>query len=392
MSSGTVRPVTLETADILERVDKLGPAIGAAADTIERERRLPPDLLERLREAGVFRIAFPRAWGGPEMRLEDQIRMIESIARHDASAGWAVQILADSGFYAGQLPDDVAREIFPTIDLATAGAWIPPARAVPVPGGYRLTGRWPFGSGVRNADRVLCGAFVYVDGEPVRDADGEIREHLAFLPIEQVTLHDTWHTTGLAGSGSTDYSVDDVFVPEEHLFTLRYEGREGLPPLTRSADVLALNGLGVALGLTRHVLDDLLDLARTKVGTDGRPIREEYRVLAGYAEAEARLQAAHAYVYEVAGEFSDTLWAGGVLTPAQRARGVMAGVLTADLCRDAVLQALELVGSKAVFSSGPFDRPLRDLMTISRHIMHQRKSYEQAGKLLVQGAARHVFA
>ena len=384
--------VALDAEEILTRVRALGPLIDSSLEEIDRLRRLPDELMEALRSAGVFRVAFPAAWGGPEMRLEDQVRMVEELARHDGSTAWTVQILADSGFYAGQLPDDVAREIFPSLDLATAGAWIPPATAVPVDGGYRLTGRWPFGSGIRNADRALCGAYVHRDGVVELDETGHPREYLAFLPMDAITMHDTWYTTGLAGSGSTDYSVQDVFVPSEHMFNLRYEGKHDLPPLTRSADVLAFNGLGVALGLARHVLDELLVMARTKTNRDGTPLSEEYRIQVGYAQADARYQAARAFVLAVATDYSDKLWAGQPLSAEDKARGTQAGIIAADLCRQAIMDALELVGSKSIFSDGPFDRCLRDMLTISRHLIHQQKSYQHAGQLLLTGEARHIFA
>ena len=389
---GSVATPPLDGAEILRRAIALGPDIDAQVTAIEQARMLPAELFEQLRQAGVFRMAFPRSWGGPEMRLEEQVRVIEVLAEHDASTAWAVQILADSGFYAGQLPDEVAREIFPSIDLATAGAWVPPAKAVPVEGGFELTGRWPFGSGIRNADRVLCGAYVHGTDGIELDSEGQPREYLAFLPIEQVTLHDTWYTTGLAGSGSTDYSVDGVFVPARHMFNLRFEGKHDLPPLTRSADVLAFNGLGVVLGLTRHVLDELLAMARRTTNRDGKAMAEEYRVLTGYAEADARYQAARAFVYQVATTYSQKLWAGESLTPEDLARGTQAAVLAADLCRTTIMQVTEIAGAKAIFASGPFDRCVRDMLTISRHIMHQQKSYEHAGQLLIAGRARHVFA
>ena len=143
---------------------------GIAATTlreIARERRLPDALVEAMRRAGIFRIAFPRDWGGPEMDMLRQCELMETLAYHDASAAWVAMICSDSGHYAMRVAEPAAREIYPDIDLLTSGWLAPVGQARQVDGGYRVTGRWQFGSGCLHADRMIGGCMLLVDGAPV---------------------------------------------------------------------------------------------------------------------------------------------------------------------------------------------------------------------------------
>lgn len=132
----------LDTAQILANARGLGPAIEAAADDIARQRRLPDDLVGAMRRAGLFRIAFPRDWGGPEMDILQQCELMEILGYHDASTACVAMICSDSGHYAMRIDPAAARELYPDIDLLTAGWLAPVGQAHRVAGGYRVTGRW----------------------------------------------------------------------------------------------------------------------------------------------------------------------------------------------------------------------------------------------------------
>jgi alkylation response protein AidB-like acyl-CoA dehydrogenase len=375
---------------ILQRVEELGPRIDDAADQVNELRRMPDDLTEDLRRAGVFRMGFPLSWGGPEMRLEDQVRVIELLAMRDASVAWNVMILADSGFWAGFLPDDVAHEIYPSMDLGTAGAFNPPGRAERVDGGYRVTGRWPFGSGLASADLVQCGCHVHDDGGSVLEHDGSKQLWIAYVPKGEVTVHDNWFTTGLHGSGSSDYSVEDVFVPETHMIRYVFEGDATLPPLSRYTDIMMVNQWGVPLGIAARVLQELRATATTRTTRTGA-MRDEYRVQVGLAEAQGRLEAARAYVYETATQLSDALWAGRMLTDNERARMLSTSVTGGHLARRALELAIEVVGAGSVFASSPYDRALRDMLTATNHVIFQRKFLQGAGQLMLGVPAESVY-
>ncbi|HET7130688.1 MAG TPA: acyl-CoA dehydrogenase family protein, partial [Gammaproteobacteria bacterium] len=146
-------PLTSE--QILANARALAPEIAARAPEAVALRRLPRDLVDKLKAAGCFRVMFPKAWGGPEMPLPQQLELVELLAHADAAVAWCVKIGSDSGLFAAWLEEGAARELYPSIDLVTAGQAPPNGRALPVDGGYRVTGRWGFGSGSTHADVMI---------------------------------------------------------------------------------------------------------------------------------------------------------------------------------------------------------------------------------------------
>src|SRR5262245_17085217 len=163
---------SLSPEDIRRGAVALTPEISARADEIATLRQLPADLVAKLKAAGVFRMPMPRAWGGPEMTPRQQCEVLETLSEADASVGWCVKIGSDSGWYAAFLEDSAARTLFTDLDVVTAGQVPPNGRAERVPGGYRVSGRWRFGSGCTHADVIIGGAVVLEDGRPVIPSDG----------------------------------------------------------------------------------------------------------------------------------------------------------------------------------------------------------------------------
>ena len=372
----------LDGDTILANARALGPAIEAAADDIARERRLPTELVEAMRRAGVFRIAFPRDWGGPEMDILQQCELMELLAYHDASTAWVAMICSDSGHYAMRIDPVAARELYPSLDLLTAGWLAPVGQARRVEGGYRVSGRWQFGSGCLHADRMIGGCMLFENGAPVI-VDGQPDFRCVWLPQDAVRIHDVWYTIGLAGSGSNDYSVDDVFVPAAHAFhPFRVGARP--EPLYRYHGFFFANLPAVALGCAQRMIDDLRALARRKLTMPAMVLmKDEYRVQVALADATARLGAARAYQYDRLGTLWSTLARDDTPTLEQRA-GV--GLMCVHAIQTA-LQVAEIVcetaGTSAVYASGPFERRRRDLTTISAHLVGQRRAFQTAGQLLL---------
>jgi indole-3-acetate monooxygenase len=209
----------LDGATILARARGIAAVLREEADECEQSRQLTPRAVEALRSTGAFRMPMPRAWGGPEVDLVTQVEVIESLADAYGSAGWCASIGGVGGYVTAALDDDVARVLYPALDAVTAGWVMPGGRLRPVDDGYRLSGRWQFGSGCTHADVMLSGAVVVdADGEPVATPDGVPETRLVVLPAEQFDILDTWHTTGLAGTGSHDYTIHDAFVPAAQTF------------------------------------------------------------------------------------------------------------------------------------------------------------------------------
>lgn len=367
----------MSPAEIIDKLSKLGPLIEEEADEIDRLRHLTPRMLAALKEAGAFRIAWPAAWGGPEMRFDDQIRAVEHLSYYDASVAWNVQILSDTGFYAAQFPEEVARELYASMDDATAGGYYPPQRADRVEGGWHIAkARWPFGSGIHSADRIVCGIHLFENGEPMKDENGQPEFRVAYLPTEKVEILDTWYTVGLRGSGSTDYQVEDVFVPDRHVFKYFSGAAQHLPPLSKHADFIAISLQGVVLGLGRRILDDVQAQLKKRSPND-RYLRIRY------AEAEMNYQAARSFSLSSAALVSDRLFAGEPLTVEEESSVRLASVNAGHQIKTACDLAIELLGASVIYTRSPFERRRRDLDSLMVHLGHQRRALEAVGGSLL---------
>ena len=381
-----------ETAvtDLLTRAEALAPVVRARADEIERNRRLPADIVGMLRDAGVFRMCLDRDHGGLELTSMQQTEVIEALAYGDASVGWCAMIGANTGIYRAYLDPAVADELFPSPDTIIAGLLQPAGRAERVPGGYRLSGRWSFGSGITHCDWVTSGAFVFSDGRPYASPDGsnphESRQFL--VPRHQVEVIDNWHTTGLAGSGSCDYTITDVFVPEEHSFgfsTVR--GRRS--PLTQP-DAFTRTLCGVPLGVARAALDHVREIAKSRVDRlTGTAWQDSWRVQVALAECEADFNATRSGVYRSMRRQWEVLSAGGTLddlTPAERAASPLSWVHAFRTARSIVNRLYDLLQTWSIYRDrSPMDRWLRDTTTMCQHLAAQDRILQSAGAYLLGG-------
>lgn len=382
MTIGQTQPVGPSSTELLERVACLGPEIEEAATDIAAQRRLPDALVEDLRSAGVFRMPMPASWGGPELDPLSQIRVLEELAYHDASVAWVGMICCDGGYYTGFLPDEAAaRELYPTLDELTSGWLSPGGRATRVEGGWSVSGRWQFGSGILHADRIVGGMLGFDDGELVTGPDGSPRLLVGFLPTSEVEIHDTWYTTGLAGSGSNDYSVREVFVPDEHVFCpLEVGHRDG--PLYRYHGWFFTKLVGVAIGAGRRAIDELRALAETKIAPPSmQPIKHEYRIQVEVARAEADLAACRALTDATLGEVWSSLVAGDRPTTAQRAAIGALGIWVTQTVKAMVDRLCAEAGTAAIYTGAPLERIRRDLTTMSHHLAGQARTYQTVGQL-----------
>lgn len=365
-------------AEILARARALAPVLRERAEEIERARRLPSDVVESLRATGVFRMGFARDWGGPELSSIEQTEVIEALSYGDPAAGWCAMIGSDTGLYAAFLDRDVAERMFPSLDMVTAGLLFPSGRADIVSGGYRLTGRWQFGSGVTHADWVISGAVSYRDGTLEPGPDGlPYRSTLLMVPRSDVEVLDTWHTTGLAGSGSCDYTITDVFVPGEHTFTFADVRGTGV---LAHPEVHMRNMPGVALGAARAALD----YAREAAVAAGRV--DDYRTQITLADCEADFAATRHGVYGAMRRQHEVLAAGGTLdnlTPLERAALPLSRRHAFRTARSIVTRLYDLLQTSAIYRSSPLDRWLRDTTTMCQHIVAQDRILQTAGAHLL---------
>jgi indole-3-acetate monooxygenase len=254
-----------EDSPVLHAAIGLAEQIREASDEIETGRRIPQSIATAMKEAGVFGMVMPRAWGGPELDPLTQIRVIEALAMADGSVGWCAMIGCDSGYVSAFLDQDVAREMYRDLLGATGAAATTTGEARRVPGGYRVSGRFPFVSGCHHCEWAWLGCTVSVDGAKLFDGNGVPETRQCFLRLSQCEIMDTWYATGLRGTGSNDLVVRDVFVPEEHTFSFQdaqLVKRSG--PLYAFPFMFITKGPGTALGIARHAIDTLTEAAAGK--------------------------------------------------------------------------------------------------------------------------------
>ena len=380
--------------DPVARARELGAEIAAAADEIERTRRIPEALLERLHDSRLFRMLLPRSAGGDETEPAVYVAAIEELARHDASIAWIVFVTNSSALIAAYLEPAVNRAIF--ADPHSTVAWGPPnaTRASAVDAGYRLTGKWDFASGCRQARWM--GAHCHVleaDGALRLNRFGRPTVRTLLFPASDAMLLDTWQTIGLRGTASDSYSVDDVFVSEAFSTT-----RED-PTLRRVSGPLyaftqqclyATGVTAVGLGIARAMLSEFIALASRKAPRGLARLADNAVVQAEVARAEARLGSARAYLIETL----STIYAqADELAPievADRARVRLACTNAIHGATEVADFAYKAAGVDAIFPGSPFERRFRDMHTLSQQIQARGAHFESVGQILL-GVPPDVF-
>jgi alkylation response protein AidB-like acyl-CoA dehydrogenase len=367
---------------LLDAARKLTPMIRASADEGEALRQLPRPLFEAIADAGLLHMAMPRAIGGGELDLPTYVQVIEEIGKADASTGWVINQLAIYATYASRMPRDVARMIWiETPYGCVANTPAATAKAIVVPGGYRVTGRQGFSTGSRNAAWVAAHAQVIENGQ-VRLDGGEPETRYLFVPVAEAELLDTWKVRGMRGTGTHHFAVHDVFVPAERTVLSATAPLLEPGPLYKIPRTLlfASGDASVAFGMARTCLATFMELAMTKTprATDGL-LGEQAMVQAVIGQAEAWLRTGKAFLTEAVRD----IWAGatsGEVTLDQRVNLRLAtthGIRTAAQIIDAVYNA---AGATAVYEDNPLQRYFQDVHVITQHMQGRPAHYELVGR------------
>jgi alkylation response protein AidB-like acyl-CoA dehydrogenase len=361
----------------------LGPRVRALAAQTERERRVPAELVQELAEAGLFHVMVPRSAGGLECDPVTACQAIEEVSAWDGSTGWCVMLAAQSGGFSGFVPAEVAREVWGNGGILASVAR-PIGRATPTAtpeDGFMVSGRWPFASGSSHATWFGGECQVFDGDEPRRDPQGNLLSRMVLVPRDDVTVHDTWDTTGLRGTASHDFSIDNVFVPQRRGFYMLFDEPIHPWPVFRAPALVFVTHGSQALGVARAAVAAAVEAAVTKIGwgTD-RPMSENARMQLIVAEATVLVESARQYMYSVTGELWQALLAGKE-TPQQRSRVRLA---TSHAARASV-QAVDLVhgalATSSIFTKSPLERPFRDIHTAAAHVMVSPLTYEAAGRV-----------
>ncbi|HEX4249153.1 MAG TPA: acyl-CoA dehydrogenase [Pseudonocardia sp.] len=369
--------VSDEFPAMLERIDALGGSIEANADAAEKLGRLTDDVARALLAAGIVRAGLPRDLGGYEFSPRQLIRTIERLSYRDASAGWTMMaLLMMTGTTAAYLDAVAVAELFPDVAGARhallSGHGTRPGRAVPVDGGYLVSGDWQFASGMALATHIHSAILVEGTGEP----------RVLAMPKSQVKLVDNWDVLGLRATSSIDYHCADAFVPRTHTYvaTTMTPAHGGAIYRVGVVNMSAIVHTGWALGVGQRLLDELKRYAASRSGTVGAAV-DTAQFHAEYATAEAKLRAARAWAMQVWHDNEDTLAAGESLSTEQETL-IRLALNHATWTAQDTGQAVHRWAATAAIRRGPIDRFLRDLNTGTQHITSGPVVLQNCGKWL----------
>jgi alkylation response protein AidB-like acyl-CoA dehydrogenase len=380
--------VSRAAREALLAVRDLRPRLEAAGEEMDRSRRLPPELVAALVEAGLFRLALPRAAGGAEVDLLSFLDVAEALAAADGSAGWC---LVQASFSAAQvvafLGPEAVQEVFGDEKTVLANGTGNGGTAVPVEGGYRLSGRWPFASGCTHATWYKAAARVVgAGGEDVRGEAGALPVRTFLFPAAAEYLEDTWHVSGLRGTGSHTIAVREVFVPSRRAPDLaRDERREGGALYRVPSSLLAAAGFSaVAMGIARGALDVFGALARRKSPRGaGKTLGEDPVVQDKVARAEATLRSSEAFLRQAAGKVWDVLATGEELSAPERALLRLAATHGSNQAAGVVDVVYHASGATAIFESEGLARRFRDVHAVTQQIQSSDLHYQAVGRVLL---------
>ena len=368
---------------VLGAVRALEPQIRAASDAIEHERRLPPALARSLMEAGVFRMGVPRAYGGPELDPMAQVRVVEELSRIEGAVGWCSMISSAGSFLAAFLKPEPAQRLFGSVTSVLAGQLRPPQRADVTDGGYRVSGTFHFASGSGHASVMTCGCTIYENGRPRLTSRGHPDIRVMLVPAAKTKIVDVWDTTGMRGTGSNDFVVDNVFVPFDDCPNLGSGPPFNPSPLYSWPALFLVSHAGVPLGLARSALDFVENLMAHKELTPGHPMREDGTVQETIATTEASVEAARCYVYRTLEDLWATLSAREKPSPRQRAHYRLMMTHAHQTAKQAINTLYDLAATSAIFRASRLERDMRDILTSSQHRVVHPKMYRPAGRLIL---------
>ena len=369
---------------VLSRISALAPVVAQHARGMEQDRRLPKELVSALKSARIYSMLVPRRYGGLELDAPSALRAISALAKLDGSVGWNAMI----GHIASLVPFLVNPALCEKIfqdgkDHVIAGAGQPVGTAERVPGGWKVTGSWPFASGCQNAEWIAGTCVMMEGGSPIDNPDGPgPMTRTCLMPAEQWEIQDTWHTLGLKGTGSHHVALTDVLVPDENFFEFPFGTSFAPDPIfAKFIEVMVLAHAAVPVGIAEGAILDLVELAGAGVKQLFMtvPLVETERFKEGLARLDAELMAARALLEAQITRVWQNPERSTVKDMARVAEQRQAAVWITAACVRVAEGCFALAGSRAVYESSPLQRRVRDLRVAAQHVAVHPRHYVAAG-------------
>jgi alkylation response protein AidB-like acyl-CoA dehydrogenase len=379
--------------EYVARARSIASVIEAEAEAMESERRITAPVVKAIADNDLFWVLVPREYGGAGLGLVPALKVVEELSRADGSTGWAFMANAFStGIAVGFFSEQGARDIFGGADRGiTAGMILPTGKAVRVDGGYRVTGNYQFASGSGHASWIGAGFIVHGnDGEPLMDENGTPVCRVAFVPRDDVEFTGGWDVMGMVGTGSDNYTITNLFVPEAHTM----DTFSTVPVRPEPVYKLGLLGIGVgghapvALGIAQRALEEIATIAAVKA-RPGYPtvIGDSDMFRREFAKHEATLQAARRYVYDAHAD-AETAAAADELTDEHRARLRQVTTWVQGVAKDIVDFAFGWGGSASIRNPSALGRCLRDASVATQHALVEPMTLVEASEPILRGYRR----
>lgn len=384
--------------DPVTQARAIAPLLIEEAPKIEALGQLTPNVVEALHAHGLYRTLLPRQLNGYGIGLDTFMKVMETLAAADASTAWCVGQASGCSMAAAYVDAPVAQDIWGN-DSRGVLAWgfQLEGRAKVVPGGYRVTGKWGFGSGGHHA--TWMGAHCHVelpDGSLLKTEDGALVERTMLLRQDQLNWSSTWDVVGLRGTGSDTYTLNDVFVPEAYTVRRDIDSERRIDePFFRftTTSAYACGFAGVSMGIARGMLDGLKQLAQNKKPSHtARTLRDSPVMHHLVAENEAKLRSARAFVLETIREAWEGIQQTGHLGTEHRVLMRLATTTAIRRAKEVAEFAYHEAGATAIFTSNMFERKMRDIHASAQQVQGRTGHIEVCGQyfLGLDPTARHI--
>jgi alkylation response protein AidB-like acyl-CoA dehydrogenase len=362
-------------ATVGQAVREVAWSVSRDTEAIQRDRRLPDDLVERLRATGINRLVLPTELGGYQSSVLDVLDVAEELAAADGSTGWCAALGSGSNLLAGYIPERGARRVFADPDQGNATMFAPAGALVDVDGRLRLSGRWPFVSNCLHSAWIGLGA--RAEGH-----DPASPQTIVWVPVSELRIEETWDSDGLRGTGSHDVVADDVVVDPDHCCTFADAPWPNgtlwrLPPHTVFFPILATLPLGIARGALDEIARQIGEGRQARRGD----LADDPVSLASYAAGDSRLRGAATALRDLVRQAENLAEAHEPVGRSLQARISLAAIEACDVAVDVTSTAHQLGGGAAAYRPSPLLRALADVQAARQHLMFAPKHRVELAKV-----------